>query len=159
VRAGRSQGLRTTPGRATEGNERNAARTADSGPQRGGDPNAKCSLSCGKWISITVDIDNNVKFGGKWEPYKKAFEGSPTWDLGKYFKSGIKDGRYVVVNLSADQSGNYGPFTGKAGVTAGMQVDPRTGKIDLPVAASAKLGFGYKKKVGIMGRQEEIGFT
>jgi hypothetical protein len=123
------------------------------------DPNAKCSLSCGKWISITVDIDNNVKFGGKWEPYKKAFEGSPTWDLGKYFKSGIKDGRYVVVNLSADQSGNYGPFTGKAGVTAGMQVDPRTGKIDLPVSASAKLGFGFKKKVGVMGRQEEIGFT
>ena len=111
-------------------------------------PNADCNFSMGKWISIKVDIDGNVDVKGKWSPYKKAFDGSPTFDVNKNFKFEIKDSRHVVVTASADKSMNTGIFNGKAGINVGVSYDTQTGQTSYPVSIGGKLGVGFKKKVG-----------
>jgi hypothetical protein len=119
------------------------------------DPNANCTFSVGKWFSANIDIDGNVKTKGKWSPYKKAFDGSPSFDLGNKFKFDIKDARYVTVSVGHDASKGYGPFTGKAGINAGVQYDTQTGTVTYPVDINASLGIGVKTKF----RGQEFGIS
>lgn len=108
-------------------------------------PNANCTLSVGKWFSMTIDIDGNTKFGGKWAPYKKAFDGSPTFDGPGNSKINLSE-KSLSWTASKEYSKSGGIFTGKAGVTGGASIDPKTGKLSFPVNVSAKLGLGFKGK-------------
>jgi hypothetical protein len=110
------------------------------------DPNADCTFSMGKWISVKIDIDGNVDIKGKWSPYKKAFDGSPTFNVNDNFKFDIKDARHVTATASVDQSKNYGPFTGKGSINVGVTYDTETGQTTYPVKIEGKLGVGYKAK-------------
>ena len=109
-------------------------------------PNADCSFSMGKWISVKIDIDGNVEVKGKWSPYQKAFEGSPTFNVNDNFKFDIKDARHITATASVDQSKNYGPFTGKGSINVGVSHDTQTGQTTYPVKIEGKLGVGYKAK-------------
>ncbi len=110
------------------------------------DPNADCSFSMGKWISVKVDIDGNVDIKGKWSPLKKAFDGSPTFNVTDKFKFDIKDARHITASVTAEKSKNYGPFTGKGSINVGVSVDTQTGQVSYPVNIESKLGVGYKAK-------------
>jgi hypothetical protein len=118
-------------------------------------PNANCTFSMGKWISLKVDIDGNTEVKGKWSPYQKAFEGSPTFNVGDNFKFDIKDTRYISATAGIDKTRNMGPFTGSGGVNVGIQYDTKTGTVTYPVSINTKLGVGYKRKVG----GQDFGFT
>jgi hypothetical protein len=110
------------------------------------DPNADCSFSMGKWISVKIDIDGNVDVKGKWSPLKKAFDGSPTFNVNDKFKFDIKDARHITATASVDKSKNYGPFTGKGSINVGISHDTQTGETTFPVKIEGKLGVGYKAK-------------
>jgi len=119
------------------------------------DPNADCSFSMGKWISVKIDIDGNVDVKGKWSPLKKAFDGSPTFDVNDKFKFDIKDARHITATATLEQSKNYGPFTGKGGINVGVSHDTQTGETTFPVSIEGKLGVGYKANY----RGQEFGVT
>ena len=110
------------------------------------DPNADCTFSMGKWISVKVDIDGNVDVKGKWSPLKKAFDGSPTFNVTDKFKFDIKDARHITASVTGEKSKNYGPFTGKGTINVGVSYDTKTGQTSFPVSIDTKLGVGYKAK-------------
>jgi hypothetical protein len=110
------------------------------------DPNADCTFSMGKWISVKVDIDGNVDVKGKWSPLKKAFDGSPTFNVNDKFKFDIKDARHITASVTGERSKNYGPFTGKGTINVGVTYDTKTGQTSFPVSIDSKLGVGYKAK-------------
>ncbi|MEX2244122.1 MAG: hypothetical protein WD716_09790 [Fimbriimonadaceae bacterium] len=119
------------------------------------DPNADCSFSMGKWISVKIDIDGNVDVKGKWSPLKKAFDGSPTFNVNDKFKFDVKDARHITATATLEQSKNYGPFTGKGGINVGVSHDTQTGETTYPVKIEGKLGVGYKAKY----RGQDFGVT
>lgn len=110
------------------------------------DPNADCTFSMGKWISVKVDIDGNVDVKGKWSPLKKAFDGSPTFNVTDKFKFDIKDARHITASVTGEKSKNVGPFTGKGTINVGVSYDTKTGQTTFPVSIDTKLGVGYKAK-------------
>jgi hypothetical protein len=110
------------------------------------DPNADCSFSMGKWISVKIDIDGNVDVKGKWSPLKKAFDGSPTFNVNDKFKFDINDARHITATATLEKSKNFGPFTGKGGINVGVSHDTQTGQTTYPVSIDTKLGVGYKAK-------------
>ncbi|MEX2244124.1 MAG: hypothetical protein WD716_09800 [Fimbriimonadaceae bacterium] len=119
------------------------------------DPNANCTFSMGKWISVKVDIDGNVDVKGKWSPYKKAFDGSPTFEIGDKFKLNIEDISTLSGSVSAEHNKSSGIFTGGGEINVGVSRDPQTGQTTFPVKIEGKLGVGYKTT----SRGQEFGVT
>lgn len=117
------------------------------------DPNASCTLGVGKWFQASIDIEGKKSFGGKWALGKRAFSQGESLEIGRNYKSNwSKEGDFNGVSVTVEGAGKAGGATGKAGITAGVQWNEKSGGWDFPVEVSGTVGLGYKSK-------NEIGFT